>query len=235
MKKLIILFILVLFLGSVSAQNISVNYPKEVQIEEEFSFKIKLIDFGEDIYDVKIDVLANGERIARILNNNEWKSTYYYVNNIISQNEEKEFFLKISDYIGVADITIKIKNSADNSEIFNGYEIEVVETPEEPEEPNEAEEEKEEEENEEEIEIEETQSSEPIYYEEIDKEEEVKLEIIKLNSKDIKTEDNTENSSKNTYAKYGFVVFCILLGFLFILKKRKNYKTEFEENENKEE
>lgn len=83
----------------------------------------------------------------------------------------------------------------------------------------------------EEIEIEEIQKPEPIYDEAIDKEKKVKLEIIKLNTKSIKRENNNENSDKNNYAAYGFVAFCILLGFLFILKKRKNYKTEFKRNE----
>lgn len=48
------------------------------------------------------------------------------------------------------------------------------------------------------------------------------LEVIKLNSKDIKTENNSENnidSDKNKHSKYGFVVFCLLLAILFIIKK----------------
>jgi competence ComEA-like helix-hairpin-helix protein len=56
----------------------------------------------------------------------------------------------------------------------------------------------------------------------------IQLSIIKLNSKDIKTEDNKEELTKSKCAKYGFVVFCVLLGFLFILRKNKN-KNEFEE------
>lgn len=58
------------------------------------------------------------------------------------------------------------------------------------------------------------------------------LEIIKLNTpttKDIKTEDDKKNLDKRDYAKYGFVVFCILLGFLFVFKKRRFNKNEFNE------
>jgi len=65
------------------------------------------------------------------------------------------------------------------------------------------------------------------YDEEIEKEN-IELNTIKLNAKSIKTENNKENPDKSNYAKYGFIAFCILLGFLFILKKQKNYKTEFE-------
>ncbi len=57
----------------------------------------------------------------------------------------------------------------------------------------------------------------------------VELEIIKLNTlntKDIKTENDKENSYKQNYAKYGFMAFCVLLGILFMIKNKK-YKNEF--------
>lgn len=44
----------------------------------------------------------------------------------------------------------------------------------------------------------------------------------KENSKDIKTKLNRESLGKSDYAKYGFVLFCVLIGFLFIIKNRKN-------------
>lgn len=53
------------------------------------------------------------------------------------------------------------------------------------------------------------------------------LTPISLNPKTIKTENNSETSDRS-YAIYGFVGFCILLGFLFLLKIRKN---KFEKNE----
>jgi len=59
-------------------------------------------------------------------------------------------------------------------------------------------------------------------------EKETELETINLNPKDIKTEDNKKNLRKGNYALYGFVSFCILLGFLFILNKRKINKNEFD-------
>tara|TARA_B100000315_G_scaffold209652_1_gene205525 strand:- start:694 stop:1260 length:567 start_codon:yes stop_codon:yes gene_type:complete len=50
--------------------------------------------------------------------------------------------------------------------------------------------------------------------------------VIKLTPKTIKSEENIETSNKNNYAIYGFVIFCILLIFLFLLK-RKKFKNEF--------
>jgi len=54
-------------------------------------------------------------------------------------------------------------------------------------------------------------------------EKNVELEIITLNSptKDIKSEDDKKILDKSDWAKYGFIGFCVLLVFLFILKKPK--------------
>lgn len=56
----------------------------------------------------------------------------------------------------------------------------------------------------------------------------VKPKTIKLVSQNIKRENDTQDLDKSDYAIYGFVAFCILLSFLFILKKFKRHKTEFE-------
>ncbi len=59
--------------------------------------------------------------------------------------------------------------------------------------------------------------------------EEKNIETIKLTGKNIKGENVNEILKKNNYAIYGFVIFCILIVFLFILKfKKGKYKNEFE-------
>ena len=73
--------------------------------------------------------------------------------------------------------------------------------------------------------IEEEQDGQEIIEEK--KEEKPIPEVIKLTPKSIKTEDNKKELSKENYVKYGFVIFCILLGFLFILKGKTN-KNEFD-------
>ena len=45
-------------------------------------------------------------------------------------------------------------------------------------------------------------------------------------TKDIKSDDNLK-LNKNDYAMYGFIVFCILLVFLFLIRKKKYSKNEF--------
>ncbi len=55
----------------------------------------------------------------------------------------------------------------------------------------------------------------------------IELQEISLNPKVIKSEDDNENLSKNNYAVYGLVFFCVLLIVLFILRKKKYHKNEF--------
>ena len=61
-----------------------------------------------------------------------------------------------------------------------------------------------------------------------EKEENIELKTINLNAQTIKSEENMNNLNKSNYAMYGFVGFCVLLGIVLVLKKRKNCKTEFE-------
>ena len=219
MRVGILLFMFVILISSVSAQNITVDYPSEVSVGEEFSFVIELLNFSEDNYDIKIDVLVDGERIARILNDGQWKSTYYYVNDIISPNEDETFSLNVTEYIGSADITIKIRDSSGGIETFDGYEIEVVET----EEPVEEAEEDEETTKEENVVEEFQEIKEPVSRETGP----VELPGINLNPQVIKSENDNENLSKSNYAVYGLVFFCVLLVALFILRKNKHNKNEF--------
>ena len=198
-----------------SSPGIEVNYSEKVYLNQEFGFKIKLINFDEDIYDVKIDILSNENRISEILNENVWKSTSYYVNNIISPNQEKEFTMKIIQEFENAEITIKIKDSSDEIKIFSGYLIskssEII--------------------NKTEIEsvsqnfLETNQSNE--------NETAVITGSAATNTEDIKSEENKEKLNKNDYAKYILIAFAFLLALLFLLKRKvlkKEYKNEFQKN-----
>src|SRR3989338_6275221 len=198
-----------------SSPGIEVNYSEKVYLNQEFGFKIKLINFDEDIYDVKIDILSNENRISEILNENVWKSTLYYLNDVISQNTEKEFLMKITQEFENAEITIKIKDSSEKIKIFSGYLIsksneEINETKEE------------------------SAYQNPI---ENDKSDENETTTITGNAiadtEDIKSGENTEKLNKNDYAKYILIVFAFLIGLLFLLKRKifkKEYKNEFQKN-----
>lgn len=239
-KAILFFYLILLIINFISAQEISLDYDEEVVIGEEFNINIKLMGFEEDTYDIKIDILANGQRIAKILDNDEWKSTYYYINNIIKENQEEDFTLKITGHTGDANIEIKIRNSKDKTEVFTGYEIKIVE---------EIKDEKQEEQENKTKEVKEVVEQETINEEtreireekpeDTPKSETTTLKIIKLNAQTIKTDNDTKenkedkkdklnNINKNTLAMYGFLAFCILLGVLFLLRKNKNKgKNEF--------
>lgn len=51
--------------------------------------------------------------------------------------------------------------------------------------------------------------------------------LNKITPKSIKSEENTEELNKSKLAIYGLILLCILLGFLFLLKKKENEKSEF--------
>jgi len=53
--------------------------------------------------------------------------------------------------------------------------------------------------------------------------------LTPITPKDIKTKSDSEVSDNSKYVKYGFVLFCVLLGLLFILRRRRKIKNEFEE------
>ena len=50
------------------------------------------------------------------------------------------------------------------------------------------------------------------------------FEIIKLNAQTIKREENKEVLNKNNLIMYGFFVFCVLLGILFLLNKKNDFR-----------
>ena len=232
----------------VSSQNISLTIPEEVNENEEFTLSLKLIDFPSDNYDVKIDLLGDGKRVAKILNNGEWKSTYYYINDAINNGEEKEFRFKVENFNGDVSIDVKIRNSKDSTKSFSGYEISVIGVEENSGENNNDNEKDSNKDNKVTEEVDnqidddqdasnnrnndEDKLSNVINSSETSASSSSKLsgevvETIRLNSetKNIKSTENFLKSGKtNNYAFYGLIMFCFLLALLFMLNKikRKN-------------
>ncbi len=205
-------------LSSTNAEpTIEVNYPEKINLNQEFIFKIKLINFNQDNYDVKIEIFSNGARIAEIMNDNQWKSTTYYLNEAINSNEEKGFTMRVVKEFENADITIKIKDSNEKIETFQGYNISI---------------------NNEELNETYNGTASGIIYlnasptnqQNSQKENnEINISTANSDSKDIKSGENKIKLNKSNYAQYILTAFVILLILLFLLKgifKRK-YKNEF--------
>ncbi|MEK6817230.1 MAG: helix-hairpin-helix domain-containing protein, partial [Nanoarchaeota archaeon] len=203
--------------NSLVSPTIEVNYSSKASLNKEFIFKIKLINFDQDNYDVKIDILSNGIRIAKIFDETIWKSTNYYVNEIINPNAEKEFKMMITEEFENAQITIKIKNSNEKIETFQGYNLSRLNN-----------------------ETSNGTTSEIIYLntsltnQQNSQNENNEINILNTSSdsKDIKSENGTAKLNKNNYARYILTAFVFLLALLFLLKRKifkKEYKNEFQE------
>lgn len=217
MLKIILIVLMVFSLQNVLSQEIKVDIPEQIMVEEEFEIILNLENFEEDIYDVKIDIFGKGKRISKIFDD-VWKSSFYYIKDSIKDKQGK-FLLKIESFVGKANIIIKIRNSNGYVESFEGYEIIIKED-------LEIKEDEEKDNEKKTIEKKEILTEDKI---EIKKENPKNQELkpIILNTKNIKTEDYTNISRKNKYAVYGFIGFCIFIISLFIIKKNK-FKNEFE-------
>jgi hypothetical protein len=222
MGKLILAFLVLLLLPIISGQNLSVEYDGEVFKGEEFIISLDLIGFDQDIYDAKIDIIHNGERVAKIFNDNVWKSTYYYVVEAISPSEGKDFRLKVEEYTGSAEIMIKIRGSTGSAETFSGYTIDILD-----ESGADYQEDPPEDDPEEDLNATQryiiqniTNNSNVTYSPSIG-------ELIFLNSKDIKSGETNKKLEKNDYALYGLLIFCILLIILFSIKFKKRLKWDY--------
>ncbi|MEK6848429.1 MAG: hypothetical protein AABX65_02250 [Nanoarchaeota archaeon] len=114
------------------AQNISVSYDYSAIAGVNFSFSLELVNFSADTYDIKIDITnSTGSRISRIYDNGTWKSTNFYIVKAINLSEASRANFSLNtteDYTGVANITIKIRNSQNNNdmETFVGYFLNVT-------------------------------------------------------------------------------------------------------------
>jgi hypothetical protein len=120
-KEKFILFLLVLFLLNLnfgSCIEAEINCTDPVISNEDFNCIVKATNFS-GVYDLKIDILVNNDRIASIWDQNKqsWRSTTYYIIGLIDGEEEKSVKLKITtDYEGEAKATLKLRK---NSSIYS--------------------------------------------------------------------------------------------------------------------
>lgn len=122
-----ILFLLFIAIPLASAE-INFNYPAQAEYGKTFSVSLELVNLS-GIYDVKIDMLnSSNSRISSILNNGEYKSTYYYIIGAIntSTSNSSEFSMNITEkYSGVATINITLRKGSSTSK-FGPYSIDIV-------------------------------------------------------------------------------------------------------------
>lgn len=228
MKKLLIIFSLILIFPTISALNISLEYPPEVFVGEDISFELDILESTAK-YQVKIELFdEESKRISRILSDGVWKSTIYYTIERVSKNGI--FLIKVEDYVGMADIVVKLRDFEGNSYSFSGQDIVIKEKQKQNQISNDDEQE--------------IIKTPPLEKEDLSKEIEKKKitavttqpiaqipETIYLNPKTIKTEKSNKNIENKGYAKYSLVIFCVLLFFLYIIKPKQK-KNEWNRKKN---
>lgn len=218
-----LIFIIILFIPICSAINISLEYPNEVFNNEEFEIKINTDSI--QLYDVKIDIFGNNERISKIFDE-KWKSTMYYVKMSLKKNQT--YRLTTSNYVGEANITIKLRNYAGGIKTFDGYKLNITEKSliVDSQSPDEKENEETKKDYKKSEESEKSRKEKDLSFLNKSKKREIsKREIMILNPKTIKTNENNSLVDKG-YSKYLIIVFCLILIVLYITKPKEK-KNEF--------
>jgi hypothetical protein len=92
------IFLISLIIQTISISAISVDFscPEEVKQREEFTCKIKTTDIDSN-YDFKFDAKINENRALNIYTGEFWGSTYYYLKNKITPNQETEIQFQASE------------------------------------------------------------------------------------------------------------------------------------------
>jgi hypothetical protein len=103
---------------------ISLDFPKEIFVNQEFKVSLSVSDLENETYDVKISILKISDEseqkrtISEIsLNGEEWQSSYKYLPKVFSgASFSGDFKLRISqkyqDFKGEAEILVKVRQSS---------------------------------------------------------------------------------------------------------------------------
>jgi hypothetical protein len=218
MRKALLILCLILFIGSIQA--IKIN---EVELnpsgEDSGNEWVEFYHPGD--FNLEGCKLVNNDGDELILSGSFSKYYIYtFEKQWLDNSDEKVFLYKKSELVDETDLFEDNKNNDLTWQLCDG-DWKFAESTKGKK--NDCKEKDEEKENEN-VEEKETEEVETIF-EDIENKI-IESETIKLNTKDIKSKVDKKNLDKSDYAKYGFVIFCVLLGFLFMFKKRKFKKNE---------
>lgn len=235
-KKLFLLIAVInlILIPLIYSQEIELDYLKKIKFNEEFEITVNLINFSDDIYDLKFEILDNNKNIAKRFWEDQWKSTHFWIKNAFAENE-KSFKLKITeDYQGENNFKVKIRNSK-KVWVFEGFKINIYSGEE-----NENRETKNNKDNKKKLENNNILNKNETIYKTEDKlenktkvvdrnviEDKGKVIVLsnKLNEKveSIKTQNYVIYESKTEkikkYSVFGFAILCVALSLLVVWKR----------------
>jgi len=233
MKRVVVLFAILFLFSSVSAIKIT-----EVELNPsgtDAGHEWVELSSGTEVNLSEYKLVNNDGGEVMLSGNFLGYYVYIFENQWLDNSDEKVFLYKNSELIDETTILSDSKNNdetwqtCDNSWEFKLFTKELkneCDTEEEPEEDDSQENVADESEDERQDNDNEDEGPEEIKTT-LEVEEEKPVQIIQLNPKDIKSGGDTFNLDKSDFAIYGFVIFCILILLLFILKKNKYKKNEF--------
>jgi hypothetical protein len=127
--KSIIFLVIFLNVGFIiGSENITVDFPEEVIVGEEFDIEILLQNFSESSYDIKLEIVNGTHNIADVQWDGVWSSTFFWIEDAINTSEKNKetFLMRIEEeYSGKVELVVKIRNQ-DVSLEFDEYEFEVL-------------------------------------------------------------------------------------------------------------
>ena len=119
-KKWVIFIAFITSIILAQAQTITLEYPSEVSVGEEFEIKVMLINFSDGAYDLKFDIKNGNKNLAQVYWEDDWKSTHYWMKEAFINQQEKKFQLKVTEsYSGVVPLIVKIREG-NTVELFEG-------------------------------------------------------------------------------------------------------------------
>lgn len=104
--------------------DIGLEHPLNVETGKEFEVRVMLINFSEDIYDIKFEIKNGSNNIAHRFWDDKWKSTNYWVEDFLdlSERNNKTILFKISEkYDGINNFSVKIRDSDNEVFEFKGF------------------------------------------------------------------------------------------------------------------
>lgn len=101
----LLFFVLLFLISFVSSLDVDLNCPSEVIVDEIVECSVEVVD-GNGVYDLKIEADNKRDSVLKILDKEDWKSSYYYLKEFI-QDEEK-VSLKFGEE-GKFDLVVKLR------------------------------------------------------------------------------------------------------------------------------
>ncbi len=124
--KVKLVFVIIILIYLIQAQNITLEYPPEVSVDEEFEIKVNLINFSGSMYDLKFDIKNGNKNLAHVYVDETWKSTHYWIKEAFVNEQERNFQLKITEsYKGIVQLVVKIREGS-RVDIFDGNLLTII-------------------------------------------------------------------------------------------------------------